>query len=278
MTRRQHADVAEKRARLRDRSRRQQQAKGDRIELAIDEPRGEQGLHLRGERDPVGDRRVEERLDAELIACQQKAFLAGAATSVVHGESEHPAHARRNRPDRLVQPENDLRVGRGTEPAAARLELGAELTAIEELAVVDDRHEPVGAVHRLSARIGKVEDAEPGHSEGRRMRIVRRGRPGPVRDGAWRRPCARPRPASKGRRGSGGAPDSRYAAHAEVPRDSAATAIGCKTAYTVWPRTPCSQRTPSRRRTRIAEAVQPFLFSQRPSRAGRKSFAIIAGR
>jgi hypothetical protein len=96
----------------------------------------EQRLQLGGEQHPVAARQDVERLDPERVARQGQ----GAGALVVHRQREHPAERRqRRRPPHPPGLQHHLRVGAGGEDRAVVLQLGAQLTEVVELAVVDQR-------------------------------------------------------------------------------------------------------------------------------------------
>jgi hypothetical protein len=123
---------------------------------------GEPGHALeRREERPEGEeaRRtmVEEGLLAEPISGAEE----GPAGAIEDDEREHPVEALdAGRPPGAVGLGDDLRVRRRREPRAARLQLGAQLAMVVDLAVVGD-DEPI--VHRRERHLdgADVDDREP---------------------------------------------------------------------------------------------------------------------
>ncbi len=101
---------------------------------------------------------VVERLDAHPVARAEQPV----ARSVPDREREHAVQV----PDAVVTPrpvrgEDHPRVGRAGELEALRLELGAQLHMVVDLAVVDDPALRVGVAHRLVPGRRQVDDRQP---------------------------------------------------------------------------------------------------------------------
>ena len=94
---------------------------------------GEQALELRGEEQgAVGQLGIEERLHAEPVAGEEQRSVLG----VVEREGEHAVEARQAvRPPLPPGGEDHLGVALGAEGVALRLELGAQLAEIVDLAI-----------------------------------------------------------------------------------------------------------------------------------------------
>ena len=133
------------------------------VDLLLVQPAGEDRLDLAREEEhlalAVGVRHPGEvdRLDAEVVAGQGEPLL----VAVPDRQPEHAVEA----VERVVPPlrerlEHDLGVGVGREGAAERLQLGAQVEVVVDLAVVGDHVAPVGGVHRLLA-VGDVDDGQP---------------------------------------------------------------------------------------------------------------------
>ena len=119
---------------------------------------GQQRLGLRGEAQGPAIVGIVERLDAERIAGQQEPAL----PRIPQAEGEHAAQRLdHGRAALLVELQHHLGVGVGTEATALGFELGLELAVIVDLAVEGDGERAVGAVHRLRAALGKIDDGEP---------------------------------------------------------------------------------------------------------------------
>ena len=97
-----------------------------------------------------------ERLDAEPVPSQEELLVA----IVPDGEREDPVEARQHRGSlEREEPQQHLGVAVAREALPGRLELGAELAEVVELAVVRDPP-ALGEGHRLRARGRRVEDRE----------------------------------------------------------------------------------------------------------------------
>jgi hypothetical protein len=144
------------------------------VDAARDRGEVEQRLLLGGEREaafPLGD---VERLDSERIAGQQQRPPA----EVEHGEREHSDQPRqRVHAEECERLEQHLGVALRAERDAARLEIGAELAVVVDLAIEEDRQLASSRAHRLPPRLREVDDREaamPQHgrcTRGDRLRI-----------------------------------------------------------------------------------------------------------
>ncbi len=141
MPRQQLLDLSEDRPRSGDEAERQQQLDRLDVDLGRDEPRGEQGLQLGAEQQDVADLGEIERLDADVVAREQRP----AATLVPDDEREHPVQALGRGVSRvLVERRQDLGVAGRREPVAAAFELGADGPVVVELAVLRRDHGALG--------------------------------------------------------------------------------------------------------------------------------------
>ena len=127
-------------------------------------------LDLRREEHASTVTRVEERLDAEVIAREDE--LRGCAALVEDGESPHPVETAEavGAPFR-IRMQHDLGVRGGVERVAGGLQLPAQLAEVVDLAVVDDLESPIVHRHRLVAVL-EVDDAETAKPERRRAVLV----------------------------------------------------------------------------------------------------------
>jgi hypothetical protein len=149
------ADVAVEGERLRHGAEQMKPHDPCRLRVPRDAAARHQRLHLA--REPEGPAVVGdiERLDAIGVARQEKAL----AEAVPDGEGVHAAQApRHRRPVQGVEVQQRLGVGRGAEPAALRLDLGAQGGQVVDLAVEDDDEPAVLAGHRLGGALGQVDD------------------------------------------------------------------------------------------------------------------------
>ena len=126
---------------------------------------GEDGLDLRGEHRPTCPASVVERLDPEVVA--RKHELRRGAALIQDGQAPHPVEA----PEGVGTPlrirlEDDLAVRVGVELPAKRLELGAQLAEVVDLAVVDEVDPAIRRVHRL-VPVHEIDDLEPAHAHAR---------------------------------------------------------------------------------------------------------------
>ena len=99
---------------------------------------------------------VVERLDAEEVARAHEALL----RRVPDGDGEHAAQLLEHvRAPRLVAVDDGLRVAVRDERVAHRLELGAQLLEVVDLAVERDGHGAVGVLHGLAGAF-EVDDRQ----------------------------------------------------------------------------------------------------------------------
>ena len=132
------------------------------IGFRLDQPAGEDRLHLRSEQQRARGPGPVERLDAEAIAHEQETALRG----VPDREREHaaePVHA-------LLAPlfigvDNGLGVGLRPVGVSVRLELLAHLGVVVDLAVEHHPHRAVLVRQRLLPR-AQIDDAETAVREG----------------------------------------------------------------------------------------------------------------
>ncbi len=130
---------------------------------------GLRGLHLheaaRGKGGDLGREhemgpgaRVIQRLDAEPVAGEKEAALAG----VPEGEGEHAAEPMEEPLDapRFVAVDEDLGVRRRAKPVAEREKLAAELAKVIDLTVVGEKDIVVLVGHRTGRRRREVDDRE----------------------------------------------------------------------------------------------------------------------
>ena len=152
----QLAHVPEDRQRPRDRVEREEGLERVEVDLAA-----RQRAQLGGELEPARDDAVEQRLDPEAIAGEDEA----AASGIPDRDREHAAQAlRESRPVLLVEMDEHLGVAVGAEAVALRLQLGAELPVVVELAVLDDDDAAVLVRDRLVAGL-EVDDRQPAGGE-----------------------------------------------------------------------------------------------------------------
>jgi hypothetical protein len=127
-----------------------------RARQAAQQGMGEQPLELRGEdQGAVGQLGVEERLHTEPVASEEQRVR----HAVVNGEGEHAVEL----VEAIGAPagpalEDDLGVAFGAEPMTPRLQLGAHLTVIVDLAVVADRETALFVEHRLRGGVREIDD------------------------------------------------------------------------------------------------------------------------
>ena len=116
---------------------------------AATSPEAKSALASRAEDDAaVGQRRVVQRAHAEAVAHQRQRARRGSHQR----ERELAVEAvQRGEPVALEQAQHDLGVARRAEALALRLELGAQLGVVVDLAVVDDHACRGRALHRLPA-------------------------------------------------------------------------------------------------------------------------------
>src|SRR5205085_8015795 len=105
---------------------------------------------------------VVEGLDAEAVARAEQP----PPPAVPERDRPHPVEAL----DAVVAPllvggEDHLRVARGAEPAALRLELAPQLTVVVDLAVVEEPERTVLARERLHRLRAEVDDRQPAEAE-----------------------------------------------------------------------------------------------------------------
>src|SRR5262250_2412157 len=125
-----------------------------RLELGLSWPDREQGLQLRGEKQPVRELRVVEGLDAEAVAGEHEL----AHLLIVEGEGEHPVQrGQRGQAVQRVGVEDDLAVRARPEAPAPRLEEWPQLHEIVDLAVGDERESVVD--HGLESAL-EVDDGQ----------------------------------------------------------------------------------------------------------------------
>src|SRR5262249_51299753 len=126
-----------------------------RLELGLPRPYREQGLQLRGEKNPIGELRVVEGLDAEAVAGEHELahFL------IVESEGEHPVQrGERAEAVQCVSVEDDLAVRARPEVPAPSLEERPQLHEVVDFAVGDER-EWVIDLGRVSAL--EIDDGQP---------------------------------------------------------------------------------------------------------------------
>ena len=133
--------------------------------LLVDGPRErgilEDRLDLRRKHETPVPLRVEERLDAEVIARENEFRL---VAGIEDREPPHPVETTEAADAPLgVGVQRDLGVAAGAELVPERFELGAQLAVVVDLAVVDDDDAVIGR-HRLCAA-GEVDDAEAAEPE-----------------------------------------------------------------------------------------------------------------
>jgi hypothetical protein len=127
------------------------------IQLGPEGGMGEHRLDLRAEQEgPVAAGPV-ERLDAEAVPGQQQLAPLG----VPERDREHPVQAlERPLPPLREGAQHDLGVGARAEAVAGRLQLGAQLAEVVDLAVVGEDQAPVLGRHGLLAGGRQVDDRE----------------------------------------------------------------------------------------------------------------------
>ena len=153
---------AEHRARRRREPERQVGGERLLVEVARRRRMLEDRLDLGAEEHALRQQRVVQRLDAEPIAGEEEL----APARVPDREGEHPVQALDARGALLlVEVDDRLGVGRGPEAVPARLEPGAQLAVVVDLAVVGDPDRPVLVGHRLMAGGREVDDREPPMAE-----------------------------------------------------------------------------------------------------------------
>ncbi len=93
--RQQHLHAAQDGAWLNNRAVSQQQAQRDRVDFRRNQPTRQQGLDLGSKNEAPAGARIQQRLDAHLVARQQQTFASWSTSLVVDGERKHAAHTNR---------------------------------------------------------------------------------------------------------------------------------------------------------------------------------------
>ncbi len=120
------------------------------VEPSLDSRVTQKRFDLRCEREFVAGDRDVQRTDAESVACEKEMSL----RAIPHRERELSVQSiEERRAALLVEMDQELPVRSAGELVAVRLELGAELAPIEDLAVEDRAHGAVLVPERLLAVI-----------------------------------------------------------------------------------------------------------------------------
>ncbi len=134
---------------------------GDRgaIDARLPAGMGTQRLQLGAEQEQPAELCPVQRLDAEPIANERQRAVA----AVPHRDREHADQPldRRLDAERGEGFQHHLGVGMAAKANAARLEFGAQLVVIVDLAVVDDDEAAVGGDHRLVAGRREIDNGKP---------------------------------------------------------------------------------------------------------------------
>jgi hypothetical protein len=132
-----------------------------RVERAGHRAAGEQRLDLRGEQEARAVAVKEQRLLAHVVLAQQQRAVAG----VPDGEGEHaPQVADAVLAVLLVEVQDDFHVGAGAEAVARREQPLAQLGAVVDLAVADQRDVAGLVEDRLGAAL-EIDDAQAAEAE-----------------------------------------------------------------------------------------------------------------
>ncbi len=129
------------------------------IDVARQIGRAQQRLDLGSEIQPAVDRRIVQRLDADAVAREKQRLRSG----IPDRQAEHAAQPRDGvAPPLLVCVDDRFRVGGRVEPVPVRLELGAQLVVVVDLAV---EHDPDGAILVVNRLMPgrEVDDAQAAH-------------------------------------------------------------------------------------------------------------------
>src|SRR5829696_2577475 len=167
MPRRQLEDLPERSLRIWHPQKCEKVGQGGRFELRLSD-QGEQGLELRGERQPASAACVVKGLHPETITRQEEAFV----PIVPDRERENAIQPLQHRRSiNNEHPQQNLGVALRVKSLAAKLEFVTELAEVVELSVV--RHPPaVGVAHWLRARRRGIDD--------RKSPVAKTGRQGAV--------------------------------------------------------------------------------------------------
>src|SRR6185369_1226858 len=114
-------------------------------------------LQLRSEGDALAVSVEEQRLFAAAVTRKKDRL----ADRVPKRESEHSAKAPdAGRPPRLISGQEHLGVGASLEALAERLQFGAQLQIVVNLAVVGDDIAAARELHGLAPALGQVDDGK----------------------------------------------------------------------------------------------------------------------
>ena len=148
MPRRQLLDVAEHAEGRRDQAQREVLIERREIHLAQRRIEREQGLDLRGEREPSGLLDVEQRLLPEMVPRREQPLLA----RVPESKCEHAAQViQATVAIGFVEPDDHFAVALRDEAMPASFELPAQLLVIVDLAVAHEPDRALGVGERLAA-------------------------------------------------------------------------------------------------------------------------------
>ena len=130
---------------------------------------GQDTAHRRAEGEARADLRIQHRLLAQAIAHEMHAPVA----VVDQPECEHADEPRQQTVDAvcIVGVQDELRVGSGTKPRAARLQRPRFILPAVDFAVVADPYPTVRAGHRLVGHRPRVDDRQPRMNECGRCRL-----------------------------------------------------------------------------------------------------------
>ena len=160
--RHQPADSTEERLIRRQVARRQELRERRLVGASLDESALEDRLDLRSEEEPAADDRPVKGLDAQAIAREQKPPL----RRVPDREREHAAEAMHAVVSPLLVGVNDgLGVGASAIDVAGRLEPGAQVRVVVDLAIEGDP-DGAGFVRQRLLSAGQVDNAESAVTEG----------------------------------------------------------------------------------------------------------------
>jgi hypothetical protein len=130
------------------------------------EPAREQRLELGRKNQASGHLRIEQRLDAHVVARQHQPLEPRSSSRIVDGHGEHPTQPEHEVVSvSLVQAQDDLRVGARPETDTVGLEPRAFCGEVVNLAVVHDADETIVGDHRLVSGRSEVEHGEACHPQ-----------------------------------------------------------------------------------------------------------------
>lgn len=131
---------------------------GDGVDARVHPAAGHQGGQRGNKSDPLWRLRHVQRFDAEPVPCRHQP----AADAIHHGDSQHADQMLGEAfTPPVVRGQYDLGVAARTEAVAVLLQFGAQLPVVVDAAIEADRDAEFVGVHRLTAAVGQVDDAQP---------------------------------------------------------------------------------------------------------------------